>query len=368
MITNKNPHLDIEAMSHPGVTGKQNEDRYQISAYFLGPKSKTPLILAVLCDGIGGHRAGEVAAQMGVSLVTESIINGDPKKPLDVIEEAVKRASLAIYQASQFYQGRSGMGTTCAIAWIIGDRLFTANLGDSRIYLLRDDHIVQLTTDHTWVQEAYDAGLINDSERENHPNAHVIRRYLGARKTPKPDFRMWYFEGENDTDALNNQGMRLRINDILLLCSDGLTDLVGDNEIKAVIQENSLKAATDKLIQLSNERGGIDNITVVLMKAPSKGIFKKPRKRQLLVGCLFTLIFISAILTTFLFGWGWWQQRLANVGVQLPTVTETLRSEIDLFPLTETPSPSITETLITKSPTVGITPKPTITPWPTNTP
>jgi len=368
MIESKKPHLDISAASHPGMTGKQNEDRYQVTGSWVSPKKKVPSTLAVLCDGIGGHRAGEIAAQMGVSIISETIFESDPNNPLDVMEQAIRRASAAIYQASQSDQGRAGMGATCAIAWVIGNRLFTANLGDSRIYLLRKGHIVQLTTDHTWVQEAYDAGLIQESERENHPNAHVIRRYLGTKSEPEPDFRLWYFEGESDEEAQNNQGMRLIAGDTLILCSDGLTDLVEDPEIQSVIKEKPFDTAVDNLIQMANARGGYDNTTVILMRIPSRGLFKKPRKRKLVLGCLLTLALISAILTTVFLGWRWWQGKLDSGGIQSGTQTIVSPTGLDDLVNTETPIPMASPTFTVERPTAVATPRPSITPWPTNTP
>jgi len=367
MIETKKHHLDIKATSHRGMTGKQNEDRFQVTACWVSQKKKVPSALAVLCDGIGGHRAGEVAAQMGVSIITERILESDAKKPLEIIENAVERASKAIYQTSLSDHGRSGMGATCALAWVIGRRLYTANLGDSRIYLLRNGHLIQLTTDHTWVQEAIEAGLINEAEREKHPNAHVIRRYLGAKNTPKPDFRMWYFEDESDSEARNNQGMDLQVGDILLLCSDGLTDLVGDSEIHEVIQSNPLDAAMDKLIQLANARGGHDNITVILMKVPSRGVFKKSRKKRFLIGCLFLLILISALIVAFFFGWRWWQNRLEGMESQTPSATIVMPSQVDTPQPSETAIPKPSSTPTSERPTDLSTPQPSITPWPTNT-
>ena len=367
MIISKQPHLEISTASDPGVSGKQNEDRFQICSCQLSPKDKTPSLLAVLCDGIGGHKSGEIAAQMGVSIITETILESDGKQPLEIIERAVGHASQAIYQTSLSEQGHSGMGATTAIAWVIGSRLYTANLGDSRIYLLRDNHIIQLTTDHTWIQEAYEAGIISKSDRENHPNAHVIRRYLGSKNTPKPDFRMWYFEGETDSDARRNQGIQLKAGDKLLLCSDGLTDLVGDHEIQEVIQNNSSNDAVNKLIGLANERGGHDNITVILMKAPSKGVFKKQKYRRFLLGCLILLLAISAITTAFLLGWRWWQNRLGNMELPTPNVTGIIPQEEENFAMTETSSPEDTLTPTIEPSTGFATQGPTITPWPTNT-
>ena len=368
MIRNKQAHLIYHADCHPGMTGKQNEDRFGVSAFLGGWNDRTPSLLAVLCDGIGGHRAGEVAAEMGVSLITEGVAAAEQEKPLRTLDKAIGRASAAIYNASQTDQGRVGMGTTCACAWIIGDKLYTANLGDSRIYLLRKGHFIQLTTDHTWIQEALDAGLISEEERsDNHPNAHVIRRYLGSKDVPEPDFRLWYFEGEDDEAALGNQGLRLKPNDIILLCSDGLTDLVSDPEIRDVLETQSLTDAPETLIEMSNSRGGHDNITVVLLKVPSKGgsWFGKRRRRRWVIGLVTTLAVLALLIGGALAGRRWWRGKLQ--AIESPAQTETIQISPTQELWTSTPSqyPTASPTMEVEKTEPG-TPEPSITPWPTD--
>jgi len=356
MIKTEESHLVISAASHPGITGKENEDRYRITSLLTGRKGKTPSVFAVLCDGIGGHRAGEVAAEMGVTIITENIAIGSARQPLKTMAVAISRASNAIYSASQLDRGRAGMGATCACAWVIGDRLYTANLGDSRIYLLREGHFFQLSMDHTWIQEALDAGIITREEGENHPNAHVIRRYLGSKKPPEPDFRLWVFEGEKDEDALKNQGMRINPGDVFMLCSDGLTDLVSDEEIQAVIQSHPIEDAPGILIDMANHRGGHDNITVILMQNPQqKGA---QRKRRWVLGCLITLMVVSAFATALLFGWRWLNDDVEDTQLP-PSVTFTLPEATH----TEYPTPTVTSTFTREA-----APQSSITPWHTNTP
>jgi serine/threonine protein phosphatase PrpC len=370
MIKTEHSHLRIEASSHPGMTGKQNEDRYGVTAFKTGDRGKKPAVLAVLCDGIGGHRAGEVAAEMGVTIITETVAGGDERHPIKTLTEAIKQASAAIYAASHADQGRAGMGATCACAWVIGDKLFTANLGDSRIYLLRESHLIQLSTDHTWVQEALDAGIISSEEGDDHPNAHVIRRYLGSKGEPEIDFRMWFFDGEDDEAAESNQGMRLKPNDLILLCSDGLTDLVSDEEIRTVLEEENLAEAPEILIGMANARGGHDNITVVLMKAPSRRakLSGASWKRRWLVGCLLVLVVASILFAGVLLGLRWWRGR--SPAAETQAVTESLPVEATIDMITSTvemmPTPTPTQT-VTASTEFGA-PQPTITPWPTDTP
>jgi len=261
------------------------------------------------------------------------------------------------------------MGTTCALTWVIDDRLYTANLGDSRIYLLRKGHFVQLSTDHTWVQEALDAGILMDTEGESHPNAHVIRRYLGSKKAPEPDFRLWFFEGEQGKDALANQGFKLESNDTILLCSDGLTDLVSDDEIRHVLQSTPQPEAPNALIGMANQRGGHDNITVVLLSVPppQKPSVVTKRKRRLVTGCLITLVFISLLVTALVWGLRLRRETLDLTRTTSPGITETVGEEVLGIPSTKTNTLTPTMTLVVERTVKTISPAPTRTPWPTNT-
>ena len=368
MIQTESEHFETATASHAGMKGKQNEDRFSVTHFWIDRKKRKPSTLVVLCDGIGGHRAGEVAAEIGVRVITECVAEGDPNEPLRTLEEAVNWANQAIYAASTSDQGRLGMGTTCACAWILDGRLFTVNLGDSRIYLLRDGHIVQMTTDHTWVQEALDAGILTDLAQSEHPNAHVIRRYLGSEKPPEPDFRLWFFEDEGDDEALANQGLQLMPEDILLVCSDGLTDLVSDEEIQEVVLSLPLDQSPDRMISLANTRGGHDNTTVVLLRMP-KGTRKlnvTGGKKRLLLGCLAVLIFLSVLLAAVFFGLRWWRGISDDAEPWMPTAT--LVRELNGLTATPaenlTPEPTWTLTLEVLDETP---PSVTRTPWPTNT-
>lgn len=367
MKPSETAHLRTFAATHPGMTGKLNEDRFSVDTFQLDKPTSQPAVLAVICDGIGGHRAGEVAAQIGVDVIRQTVAASDASQPVAILADAISRANQAVYAASLADSGRAGMGATCACAWIIGNRLYTVNLGDSRIYLCRDNHLLQLTTDHTWLQEAMDAGLIDEGQGSDHPNAHVIRRYLGSQNGPNPDFRLWLFEGEDDAGAQNNQGAVLQPGDILLLCTDGVTDLVSDAEIKTLLREEPLSAVAQQLIDLANSRGGHDNSTVVLMQMPLSPKPAVTGQRRLLSGCLIALVVISLVVTGVLLGLRWRQDPPA------PTATISLHQQSNL-----TWTPIVTQTFTAQpaqaTPTQSVTfpvtdvtgSRSTITPWPTN--
>ena len=365
MIRTQRAHLNVEAQTHAGMTGKNNEDRYAITSFVLDEENRVPVLFAVLADGIGGHRAGEVAAELAVNHIMQVVAKSDARNISKTIQNAVTEASDAIAAHSESNENLKGMGATCAIAWIIGDKLYTAYVGDSRIYLMRGGRIQQLTVDHTWVQEAIEKGILTPELAREHPNVHVIRRYLGSPEPPDPDFRLKFFDGEGDRQAEANQGVQLLPDDVLLVCSDGLTDLVWNDEILETVRTKpNLKEAARALIDLANARGGHDNTTIVLISVPSDfklvvKVKKKNKKSDWLpwiVGGVAGVIFLLLAASVLAFG------LLRGTGATLtPTATSTST-------VTRTPLPTLTAPpTIIPSATQILPIAPTYTPWPTNT-
>src|SRR3990170_770793 len=228
MIPSDRPHLEIAAQSHAGETGKNNEDAFSTTAYRLGDGRSS--VLAVVADGIGGHQAGEIASRITVETAVRDLAAASGQQPVHQLRSAVVSAGRAVARAAREAEEREGMGSTIAVAWVIGRRLYTACIGDSRIYLMRQANLRQLTIDHTWVQEALDHRIITPQEARGHPNAHILRRYLGGSLDVEPDMRMQWNPGDDDVRAVGRQGLRLEPGDQILLCTDGLTDLVDFNE------------------------------------------------------------------------------------------------------------------------------------------
>jgi serine/threonine protein phosphatase PrpC len=268
MIRREQAHLQVVARSHPGLVRSNNEDRFAISAFRLSRTNPTPVVFAVLCDGIGGHRAGEVAAEMAVNLISEKVAESDASQPQEILRTAITDASQNILEHAQSDDGQKGMGATCVCAWVIGSRLYTASVGDSRLYLHHNQTLQQISIDHTWVQEAYEQGILTAEQTRGHINSHAIRRYLGSMTPPQVDFRLHLAEGESEAESLANQGLLLNPGDAVLLCSDGLTDLVSPAEIQSTLHNNPPPAAAQALVDLAMQRGGKDNITVVILKVP----------------------------------------------------------------------------------------------------
>ena len=361
MIRIARAHLNVDAQTHAGMTGKNNEDRYAVASFILDQRDRIPVLFAVLADGIGGHRAGEVAAELAVNHLMQAVARSDGRRIRETIEDAVIEASEAIAAHAGSNENMKGMGATCATAWIVGDKLHTAYVGDSRIYLIRSGRIQQLTVDHSWVQEAIDKGILTPEAARQHPNVHVIRRYLGSPTPPEPDFRLKLFNDEGDQHAENNQGLQLLPSDILLLCSDGLTDLVWNDEILEVIRsKTSLKEASRALIELANARGGHDNITVVLISVPPN--FKLVVRKHvnwapwILGGIAGTILLLGAVSVLAL-------GLLTRNGRATPTPTTSFTPTLtQTLVVTSTPLPTMTIL-----PTLSLPIAPTYTPWPTNT-
>jgi PPM family protein phosphatase len=296
MIRTTHAHLHVAAVTHPGMGGKENEDRLAVSSYRISENNPTGSVFAIVSDGIGGHRAGEVAAEMAVEGISQMVAASNASRPVEILDNAIQATSDAIAAKARDNTQRLGMGTTCACAWVIGNQLFTASVGDSRIYLLRGAGLTQLTVDHTWVQEAVERGILDPKDARNHPNVHVIRRYLGSAKTPQADIRLRLATDETDTQSRSNQGLRLLPGDLLLLCTDGLTDVLENAEIIQTVGGLELEAAAHALVDLACARHGRDNITVIMMLIPAgqRQVNQPGRNygRWLLLGLVALILFI----------------------------------------------------------------------------
>jgi len=368
MIRNDRAHLSVAAQTHAGMTGKNNEDRYAITSYQLSESDATPVVFAVVADGIGGHRAGEVAAELAVNHISQAVAESDAQHPKKTLEKAIQEASNSIADHASSTPEQQGMGATCACVWVIGNQLYTASVGDSRIYLLREGRVQQLTTDHTWIQEALEKNLITHEYARDHPNIHVIRRYLGSPEPSEVDFRLRLYDSETDALAEGNQGMPLYPGDTLLICSDGLTDLVWNDEIGEIIRtKGNLKTAAQGLIDTANQRGGHDNITVVLIAVPRDMKWTPAKKRNWLpwiiggILAFVVLIVFASVLTINL---------LRTSGVVTATATSTATTAFSATSIPVTTAISTQAVTASSVPSDTVPPptqEPTYNPWPTNT-
>jgi serine/threonine protein phosphatase PrpC len=226
------------AKTDVGRVRATNEDRYV---------ARPPLFL--VADGMGGQNAGEVAAAMTAELLEAGVADGSLRTMAE-LDDAVGRANASVWERSGRDRELQGMGTTCTAVLVTGPRVLIAHVGDSRAYLLRGDELRQLTTDHTFVQGLIDQGQLRPEDVATHPQRSVIVRAIGA-------------AADIVTDRLT---IELEPGDRLLLCSDGLSSLVTAGAIAgALAGQSDPQAAAERLVELANTAGGIDNVTAVVV-------------------------------------------------------------------------------------------------------
>lgn len=242
--------LYIHGSTDVGRQRAQNEDSYRIAAQPDGSR------LLVVCDGMGGHEAGEVASQVASDRLVEVISASPADNPPRALYQAFLEANQAVLDAVHT-RGAEGMGTTGVVAWVMGSRCYVGWVGDSRLYQFREGAPVDRTRDHTRVAVMVSHGILTAEEARHHPDAHVLVQALGGsagvQKSFKPE--VW------------TEPLELRAGDVVLLCSDGLYDLIEDSELYPLIEGRDYQDAVARLIQTANERGGADNITVILLVA-----------------------------------------------------------------------------------------------------
>lgn len=341
MIANQHPHLDVGSATHPGEKREINEDRHMVTSYRI-QKDSTPVVLAIVADGIGGHQAGEVASEITVETIVEAVMEEGVKDPIKTLRSAVLSAGVSVFDVAQQSSDFFGMGSTAAIACVVGERLYTTHVGDSRIYLYRQRRLRQITRDHTWVQEAIEHQIIEPQEAADHPNAHMLHRAIGSADPPEPDFRMRLSDRENDSASESNQGLLLKSGEKILLCTDGLTDLVKDEEIELALIEQSPDDAAQSLISLARARGGHDNITVVILTAPEKWLTTAPsrRRRVFFFSAILILSFVVVIALSMLISWkmGWIPWPLESLASPTQVESPTPLTDPTLEPENETES------------------------------
>ena len=244
--------LEIASSTDPGMVRSHNEDAVASDAAHG---------IAVLADGMGGYNAGEVASGMATTLITTELAQAlgtvrpydiDPQTDLPMAErmlrEQVMNANTSIYQASQSQPQYAGMGTTLVTCLFYDNRVMVAHLGDSRLYRLRGEEFEQLTRDHSLLQEQIDSGLLTAEQAKTAQHKNLVTRALGI----EPEIREYSCEP----------------GDIYLLCSDGLCDMVSDEDIGMALQAlgANLNLAAQQLVQMANDNGGRDNVSVILVR------------------------------------------------------------------------------------------------------
>lgn len=254
--------LEIACDTNVGMVRHENEDYLEINQ---------KLGVAVLADGMGGYQAGEVASRLAVDTILTELQTRAPQVVLAdihvssglcyaslLLQQAILHANQAIWQAACSETNYRGMGTTVVAVWFYGDQLSIAHVGDSRLYRLRDNELKSLTKDHSVLQQLIDVGLIEEKQAWHAPNKNLITRALGVKEQVEVDL----------------QEHKVQENDLYLLCSDGLNDMLQDGDILSILQsKNTATDIANQLVEMANQQGGRDNISVIIIK--SKQVIQK---------------------------------------------------------------------------------------------
>lgn len=246
--------LRIEAglSTDPGCVREINEDCARIIRPTTSEELRKRGLLAVVCDGMGGHEAGEIASRLAVETIVRRFEGGElDGDPVAQLPRAVQAANRAIFDVAEQNAKLKGMGTTCTALLVRGGMAYGAHVGDSRIYLIRDGEIFLMTEDHSAVMELVRRGVLSREEARHHPDKNVISRALGSHR---------------DVDATGwPQPFALRPDDRFLLCTDGLYDLVDEATILATARDVHPQVGCDRLVTLARNAGGHDNISVAIL-------------------------------------------------------------------------------------------------------
>lgn len=244
-------NLKVVVLSDMGNVRTNNEDTGMFFKVADEQVIREKGYLLMVADGMGGHQAGEVASRMAADIISREYFkqntNGSIEKNL---AKVFSLANKRIFEMASSQKSYTGMGTTCTALVVLDHSIYFAHVGDSRAYLQKGENILQITEDHTYVQELVKSGDITAAEAAVHPKRNILTNAMGT----KPDLRI-------DTGKFS---LTFETNDRLLICSDGLYDYLNETELKDILRSNMLKNAAESMISEAKARGGHDNITVVL--------------------------------------------------------------------------------------------------------
>jgi serine/threonine protein phosphatase PrpC len=244
--------IEVSGQSDIGCVRQNNEDSYG----YWEPEEDERFLrkgrVAIVADGMGGYEGGQEASRLAVNTLVGTYRDFGGEDPQQALIEGLQAAHEAIRNYGDAHPALRGLGTTCTAVAIVRDRLYYVHVGDTRLYLIRDGRITQVTRDHSYVGRLVEAGMISREEAEKHPQRNILTAALGT----NPELIM-------DSPG---QPEVLRAKDVLVICSDGLWGLVHDHEILGAVEKQSAERAGRDLIEQARERGGPDNITVNILR------------------------------------------------------------------------------------------------------
>lgn len=236
--------MNIIGQSDIGKVRKENQDSFWVQ------ELSSDSCIAIVCDGMGGANGGKQASSIAVDVAREELKKGITPKVPDTIQNIINESNRLVFNKALSDPALLGMGTTLVLAFVEGDRAWLANVGDSRAYHITNGSIAQITKDHSAVQELVDSGHLTERQAKIHPNKNVITRAIGIEKNIEYDL----FE------------VQVATGDIILLCSDGMSNNVDESEIQFEASGENFEDLAARLIDLANSRGGSDNITIAAIQ------------------------------------------------------------------------------------------------------
>jgi PPM family protein phosphatase len=246
------PGIEAASLTDVGRQRPNNEDSY----LYWEPDSDSDFLLkgrlAVVADGMGGYEGGQEASRLAVETVRSIYDNAFDGNPQDTLVESLEVAHQNIQRFAMEHPQFYGMGTTCTALSILDRQLYFAHVGDSRLYLIRGEAITRLTRDHSYVGRLVETGIVRSEDAESHPQRHILTAALGS--------------GRDVTPHIPEQPVPLEEGDHLLLCTDGLWGVVGDPDLARAVSTSPPAEACQKLVTMALERGGPDNITLLVLR------------------------------------------------------------------------------------------------------
>ena len=246
------PGVEVASLSDVGCQRENNEDSHLYWEPADDQAFQRKGRLAVIADGMGGHEGGQEASRLAVDTVREIYENSFCDDPQAALVESLTAAHTRILNFAEQHPAFQGMGTTCTALVVLGHQLYFAHVGDSRLYLMRQNQILRLTRDHSYVGRLVESGLVRPEDAENHPQRHILTAALGAGREVAVD------GPEHSTP--------LRDGDTLLLCTDGLWSVVSESELEMAVAQAAPTECCAALVKLARERGGPDNITLQVLR------------------------------------------------------------------------------------------------------
>lgn len=249
--------IELGSLSDVGCHRENNEDRCSYWEPADEGQFQTKGRLAIIADGMGGYEGGQEASRLAVETVEAVYADTPDSEPQALLVSAFQAAHERIQEHARERSALHGMGTTCTAIALLGHHLYYAHVGDSRLYLVRNGSISQLTHDHSYVSRLVEHGVISSEEAESHPQRHILTAALGA--------------GTEITPDTPEQPVSLDAGDVLVLCTDGLWGVVNDDEIRGVVSTKNPHDACRELVETARQRGGPDNITMQILRVGTDG-------------------------------------------------------------------------------------------------